>query len=205
MKTMGRRVLFVLALISIAFGTTAYAADKGSGYTIIKGGVYSPSGNYNLNNFNGSSTTIMNTATGFNGEIAVGGYLIPQFLALELGVGYFESDSSPASGPGKTELQAVPLLLTAKGFVPIGPVEVYGELGAGVYFTQFKVSGNTGSFNSESKVAYGAHAGAGFNIDLSRTFFIGLEGRYLMVKPEYNGQSVELNGYTATINLGFRN
>jgi opacity protein-like surface antigen len=203
MKTMVRGTLIVLAVV-IGFCPAAYAASKDSSYFVLKGGVYSPSENYNLSNFNGGNTTTLDPRTGFNGEIAVGSYLIPGILALELGVGYLDSKSSPSEEPGNTRLKAVPVLLTAKGFIPVGFLELYGEFGLGAYFTEFEVSGNTGSFSGESKITYGVHAGAGFNIDLSSSTFIGMEGRYLRAKPDFGGQPVELNGFTATIDLGFR-
>jgi hypothetical protein len=34
--------------------------------------------------------------------------------------------------------------------------------------------------------------------------FLGVEGRYLWAKPSFGGQDVELNGFTATGNLGLR-
>ncbi len=37
-------------------------------HTVIKGWVYSPSESYDLINFNGGSTTRLDTKTGFNGE-----------------------------------------------------------------------------------------------------------------------------------------
>lgn len=54
------------------------------------------------------------------------------------------------------------------------------------------------------EVDYGPHARLGINLNLSDTFFIGLEGRYRCVKPEYDGFSVRLDGYTAAVNPGFR-
>ena len=47
-------------------------------------------------------------------------------------------------------------------------------------------------------------AASGMNVNFTETFFVGIEGRYIQAKPEYGGQPVRLNGYTATIDLGFR-
>ncbi len=66
------------------------------------------------------------------------------------------------------------------------------------------VSGNLGNFRGTSKVTYGDNLGAGLNFNLTDTFFLGAEGRYIWAKPEFGGEPVELNGFTATINLGFR-
>jgi hypothetical protein len=80
---------------------------------------------------------------------------------VELGVGYFESKGSPAAEPGKTKLKVVPVLATAKAFIPIGGTEPYGEFGIGAYFTKFEISGNLGSFSGDSKVTYGLKPEAG--------------------------------------------
>ncbi len=199
----------VLSAVLIALAPSASpaepASEKNSSYTVIKGGVYSPSESYDLNNFNGgiNVTSHIDTKTGFNGELAFGHYFLPIF-GIELGAGYFESEGSPAAEPGSTKLKVVPILASAKVFLPLGPIEPYGEAGIGAYFTKLEVSGNLGSFSGSSKVTYGVHAGVGLNINLTDAFFLGAEGRYIRAKPEFGGQPVKLNGFTATIDLGFR-
>jgi opacity protein-like surface antigen len=202
---------FALSLVLFAFligiAPSAYPAEqesqKYSNYTVIKGGIYSPSESFDLNNFNGGSTTHLDTKTGFDGEIAVGHYFLPIF-GIELGAGYFESKGSPAAEPGSTRLKVVPVIASAKVFLPLGPIEPYGEAGIGAYFTKLEVSDNLGSFSGSSEVTYGVHMGVGLNINLTDTFFLGAEGRYIWAKPEFGGQPVNLNGFTATIDLGFR-
>jgi opacity protein-like surface antigen len=191
----------VLCSAPLAWAETA--SQKNTGYTVIKGGVYSPSESYDLNNFNGGSTSNVDSKTGYVGELAFGHYFFPIF-GIEMGAGYFESKGSPAAEPGIVKLKVVPVLASAKVFLPLGPIEPYGEVGIGAYFTKLEVSGNLGSFSGSSKVTYGVHAGAGLNINLSDAFFLGAEGRYIQAKPEFGGQPVKLNGYTATIDLGFR-
>ena len=205
-STFALSLVLSTVLIALAPSTSPAepASEKHSNYTVIKGGVYSPSDSYDLNNFNGGSTTHLDTATGFNGELAFGHYFVPIF-GIELGIGYFESEGSPAAEPGSTKLKVVPVLASAKIFIPLGPFEPYGEAGIGAYFTELEVNGNLGNFSGSSKVTYGTHAGVGLNINLSDTFFLGAEGRYIWAKPEFGGQPVKLDGYTATINLGFRN
>ncbi|HEY6011558.1 MAG TPA: outer membrane beta-barrel protein, partial [Nitrospirota bacterium] len=129
--------------------------------------------------------------------------LAPIF-GLEFGVGYFESKSSPAIEPGELRLKVVPVQLSAKLFLPLGVFEPYGEFGIGAYFTKLETHGNLGNFSGSSEVTYGLHGGVGFNINFSDAFFLGLEGRYIKAKPEYGGQPIKLDGYTATLNLGFR-
>jgi opacity protein-like surface antigen len=132
-----------------------------------------------------------------------GHYLAPIF-GIEFGAGYFESKSSPAIEPGETMLKVVPVQLSAKLFLPLGVFEPYGEFGIGAYFTKLDVNGNLGNFSGSSKVTYGLHGGVGVNINFTKDLFVGLEGRYIQAKPEYGGQPIKLDGYTATLNLGFR-
>jgi outer membrane protein W len=202
MKTIFALLLVLTgALISIA--PPAFAEENHGSYASLKAGIYSPSSSFDLENFNGGSATHLDTKTGFDGEIAFGTYLLP-VIALELGVGYFESKGSPAAQPGETTLKVVPVVLSGKFFIPLGPVEPYGEVGIGAYFTKMDVQGNLGSFSGESTVSYAPHVGAGINFDLSSATFLGIEGRYLWVKPSIGGQDINLNGFTLTADLGFR-
>ncbi len=207
MKTCKPVVLFVFAVLLTAIAPAVHADDldvpPGSSYVVVKGGHYAPSEKYDVSNFNGSATSRLDVKTGFSGEIALGQYSNPN-LALELGIGYFESKGAPASGPGSTKLMAVPIVVTAKGFMPLGKLKPYIEFGVGAYLTELEASGNTGSYSSASKATYGFHGGAGFNIDVSDLLFIGLEGRYLWASVEYGGHSVKLNGLMTTIDLGYR-
>lgn len=200
-------ILVALAVLLPSITPAAYAGDDdlppNSRYVVIKGGYYSPGENYDMNDFNAGTTSRIETKTGINGEIALGQYA-DEKTALELGIGYFQSRGYPAGETGSTSLKAIPLVITAKGFVPFGAFLPYIELGIGGYLTKLEVSGNTGSFSSESKATYGFHAGAGFDIDLGDIIFIGIEGRYLWAKADYSGQRVKLDGLMGTINLGYR-
>jgi outer membrane protein W len=183
--------------------TRAHAEDKPSNYMMLKGGIYSPSLSHDLDNFNGGSTTHLDSKTGFAGEIAVGHYFLPM-LAVELGAGYFESKGSPLAQPGETKLRVVPLVATGKVLLPLGPFEPYGLFGIGAYITDLDVHGNTGSFRGSTEITYGLHAGAGFNINFTDHVFAGAEGKYLWAEPSFGGQHVRLDGFITTANLGFR-
>jgi opacity protein-like surface antigen len=200
-------VFFVLAVSLTGIAPGVHAEDDqmpaNSKYVVIKGGYYSPSENFDINDFNGGAASHLETKKGFNGEIALGQYA-DEKTALELGTGFFVSRAYPSGEQGSATLKAIPLIVTAKGFVPFGAFQPYIELGLGGYFTKLEVSGNSGSFSSESKVTYGFHAGAGFDISLGDIIFLGLEGRYLWAKADYSGQPVKLNGLMTTLNLGVR-
>lgn len=201
---MKKFILFLICAVTLLGITYQVCAEETApSYSALKGGIYSPSGSFDLNNFNGGFTTRFDRKTGFDGEIAFGHYFLPVF-AMEFAVGYFESKCSPAAEPGETKLKVVPVLATAKALLPLGVVEPYGEFGIGAYFTKFRITGNLGSFSGESKTTYGLHAGAGVNFNITDTTFLGVEGRYLWAEPSFGGQDVKLNGFTATAVLGFR-
>ncbi len=197
--------LFVLLVTAVAVQSPSVAlAAPPSDYVVFKGGYYSPDQDYSVNDFNtAGARSELESKKGFDGEIAFGHYLLPIF-GLELGAGYFESKSSPAIEPGEMKLKVVPVQLSGKLFLPLGPFEPYGEFGIGAYISKLEVNGNLGNFSGSSKITYGLHGGVGFNINLTDTFFLGFEGRYIKAKPEYGGQPIRLDGYTATLNLGFR-
>ena len=198
-------ILFLLlAVVLIGISSPASAEEeKPANYVMLKAGIYSPSTSFNLNNYNGGSTTNFDSKTGFAGEVAVGHYLLPT-LALELGAGYFESDGSPAAQPGKTKLKVVPLIATAKVFLPLGIFEPYGLAGIGAYITDLDVDGNSDNFHGSTEVTYGFHAGAGFNINFNKNIFAGLEGKYLWAEPSFGGNHVKLDGFVTTANIGYR-
>lgn len=190
-------LFLVLAVALIGIAPSVSLAENPSNYVVLKGGIYSPSEDFNLNNINADSKT------GFDGEIAIGHYFLPVF-ATELGAGYFESKGSPAAQPGEAKLKVVPVTLTAKGLLPMGPIEPYGEFGIGAYITELDVSGDLGNFSGSSKTAFGLHAGAGVNFNITQNVFLGVEGRYLWAKPSFGGQDIKLDGFTVTADLGFR-
>ena len=197
------KVLYlVLAAVLIGITSPAFAATPAN-YLAIKGGVYSPSDSYDLDNFNAGNRSHLDSKTGFAGEIAIGHYFLPLF-AVELGAGYFESEGSPEAQPGETKLKVVPVIATGKVLLPFGPLEPYGLFGIGAYFTDLEVNGNTSSFNGSSEVTYGLHAGVGLNLNLSDTVYLGAEGKYLWAEPSFSGQHIKLDGFITTAVLGLR-
>ncbi len=189
-------VALALAVSGIAAPPPARAAGPPN-YLALKGGIYSPSKDFDVNNI------AIDSKTGFDGEIAFGHYFLPMF-GTELGVGYFESKGSPAALPGEMKLKVVPVTLTGKVFLPMGPIEPYGEFGIGGYITKLDLSGNLGNFGGSTKGVFGLHAGGGVNFNITDAVFIGAEGRYLWAKPSFGGQDIKLDGFTVTGNLGFR-
>lgn len=199
-------LLLVLAVALSGTASQAFAEETTttpSSYVVLKGGMYSPSMSFDLDNFNAGNTEHFDSKTGFAGELAIGHYFLP-ILALELGGGYFESRGHPATVPGETKLRVMPLIATGKVFLPLGPFEPYGLAGIGAYITDLEVNGSSSNFDGSTEVTYGFHAGAGFNINFSRNMFAGLEGKYIWAEPSFGGQHLPLDGFIATANIGLR-
>lgn len=186
------------------------AAEKPSNYIALKGGLLA------LNEIDiGDDVTIdLDSEEGYGGELAVGHYFLT-FLALELEGGYFEVDYSRDSlFLDDAKLKIYPALATLKVLLPLGPIEPFGEFGGGAYFTKLDIEGDQIDFSSDTEVGYGLHAGGGLNINLTETFFLGVEGRYILSKLSWSRDDsdleridvddVEIDGYTATGVLGLR-
>ena len=196
MKT-ASALFLVLAVALIGAPSPASAVEYPANYVVLKGGLYSPSKDFIIDN------THFNHDDGYVAEVAVGRYLMPMF-ALELGVGYFESKASPAVPAGEAKFKVVPVTLTGKVLFPIGPIEPYGEFGIGGYFTKAEVTGTVFNFSGSTESVFGLHAGAGVNFNITQNVFVGAEGRYIWAKPSWGGTDIKLDGFTLTADLGFR-
>jgi opacity protein-like surface antigen len=211
------------ALLLLVVGSAAALAPQATGeerpanYLALKAGIYSPSESFTLANIDVETTFDGDTETGFDGEIAFGHYVLPT-LALELGVGYFKGKGSletadvTVAAP-KVDFDVIPFIFSAKALSPAGSVDPYGEAGIGAYFTQFNVSDNLNTFDGTT--TFGLHVGAGLNVNITQSVFIGVEGRYVWASPSFGDQKIklndteysldgfELNGFTTTLVLGF--
>lgn len=209
-------VLVMLSVVGLA--PHALAAGMPGSYVALKGGIYSPSSSFDLGNLDIETTFDGDTKTGVDGEVAIGHFFLPTF-ALELGLGYFKGTGSfagetPTAPRGQVDFNVIPLIASAKAFIPVGPVAPYGELGVGAYFTKFNVTDNLNTFSGST--TFGIHAGAGMNVDVAPRVFIGVEGRYVWANPSFGDQKIklndteyalngfELNGFTTTAALGYR-
>jgi opacity protein-like surface antigen len=209
-------VFLLVTVCALGLISQASAAARLGNYVALKGGIYSPSASFNLKDAVINSDTFKaNTKAGFDGEIAIGRYLLPTF-ALELGAGYFKGKGSVATTPvHDIDFNVIPVIVTAKALIPVGPVDPYGELGIGAYFTRVHVSENLDKFNGTT--TFGLHAGAGVNVNIAPNVFLGVEGRYITATPSFGNQKIrlngsetqyelsgfKLNGFTTTVALGF--
>jgi len=189
----------------------------GKNYVVLKGGFFAP-----------GSTDLKGFSTGFNGEVGIGRYINP-YLALELGLGYYQTSNSVSatvssgsdymSGTAKLDLWVIPATLAVKLIYPMQQFELYALGGAGAYFVNSKfdysgtasIGGQTyngsGSSNSNT-AAFGGFAGAGANYNFTNNWYIGAEGKYLWTRPtlSFEGTDVTANlyGWIVTGNVGYK-
>lgn len=161
--------------------------------------------------------------TGVEFSLTYGRYLAPG-LVLEATFGVFATDdvnygTTNAAGAYKQDnvLTAGGLQVTLKKEIPVGAVNLFGGIGAGIYSVTLDSDIETtrlGDFNAEdSDGTTGLHLVAGLTHDLNNRFFIGIEGMYrwtddvvlsetaASVPVEYRG---DLSGTSMTITGGIR-
>jgi len=208
--------LTVILSVSSVFSDTS-GISLGKNYVAVKGGFFAP-----------GSTDLKGFSTGFNGEVGYGRYINP-YLALELGVGYYQTSNSVSatessgsdymSGTAKLDLWVIPATLAVKLIYPIQQFELYAMGGAGAYFVNSKLSYsgtatiggktyNGSSSSSSNTAAFGGFAGAGGNFNFTNNWYIGAEGRYLWTRPtlSFEGTDVTANlyGWIVTGNVGYK-
>lgn len=197
-----KKILLSLCLV-VASATVSFAGDS---YFNLKLGGFFP---------NNSSPGLTNFRTGYNVEGAVGAKIHPN-LAMEFGIGYYESEIKSsftdtfydlASGTTYTATPTVsvlPVTATLKGVIPVGPIELYAGGGGGYYFTWFetKVKDHSGVVVGDLNDTYtssdfGYHVVAGVDVSISSALALGVEVKRYFVKPEY-----DITGRTEKIDLG---
>jgi opacity protein-like surface antigen len=120
------------------------------------------------------------------------GYRVNPNFALEFSVGRWEMSGSqsqydPTFGPVDVKLTFVgyPVLLTAKGILPLDKVQLYAAAGAGVHF--ITATGNVSASalglsasTSDSSSPFAVHVGGGVDVQLSPKVLLGAELRYVV-------------------------
>ncbi|MBN2468815.1 MAG: outer membrane beta-barrel protein [Deltaproteobacteria bacterium] len=209
--------VFILTLAILACAFPSHVLAQGANYVTFKPGIYSP-----------QSSDLEDFDTGFNGELAFG-HRYNRNFAVEMGVGYFKSEAD-YSAAGQVSginysfheedtIDAIPVTLSFKGIIPYDRWEFFGMGGIGVYFTdgEAEVNGTVDGRRvsaslSESDTVFGFHFGVGFHYNITPTWFVGAEGKYLWTNDaklsgNVRGVPIETNfkmdGIIATAVLGF--
>jgi outer membrane protein W len=171
-RTIIVKVLYaVLAIVVMmpaalwAQGTETPPTLQKPSYGVLKLGEYIPqSGNL----------SDQNAQNGFAGQVAFGYYPIP-YIAVEAGFGYFETKGSVNNVDRK--FSAWPLEMSGKLLLPVAFLEPYLLAGVGGYFTRSEIGG----LGKES-IEFGYFGGGGLNFNVGKSYFIGAEAKYLVLK-----------------------
>ncbi len=204
---MKKRVTFLVAVLLFLLPFSAFAQS----YVEVKGGGYFPTGDLEDLGYD----------AGFNGEVAIGHYIVPGMLAVELGTGYFESTLDKGSvtndpvigtlsGSIHNKVYAVPVTATLKVRVPVAGF--YAGAGGGAYFTWLRVraSGTRpgGGFFSlsgtDSDTVFGGQVMAGISFPIFPRVRFSAEAKYIVTdNAHFFGRDYgNLDGATATGNIG---
>jgi hypothetical protein len=160
----------------------ASAQDVVGGYAVLKGGYFSPTGDFESTSMKGNS--YWDIAGGFDWS----------YFGAELGVGYLQSQNS------KIDVYAIPIVLSGKLQFPISFFVPYVKAGVGSYFTNG--SSRTGQ-GTDSTVDWGYQGGGGIDFRLG-PLILGVEAKYVAVTASLKMGDVKLDGVITTGNIGFR-
>jgi len=139
--------------------------------------------------------------TGFYSEI-VFGFELARRLYLEFGSGYYTANGS--EGDVDATLWGFPALLQGKYFIPIGPLELYGGAGVGMYFLNSKLEVDDDT-DRDSDFTFGGNLCAGLHYVLPSGGYIGLEGKYTNTgDASLEGVDVNLDSFAIMFVSGFR-
>ena len=194
---------FVLCFTLTFMASFSVFGQENSNYVVVKGGIYSPTGD--LDDLDNGSAA----------EVVFGHYYSPT-LALEGGIGFFDTDGSesaviPPFGlvTADVDVSVTTFFLTLKGFRPIKRGELYlgGGIGLGFVDVDIDVSGGFGSVSaSDDDRVYAIQILAGGNFNITDKCFLGVEGKHIWTDETSEIFGIEANGdgFIVTGVLGFR-
>jgi hypothetical protein len=180
----------------------AFGQDRPN-YVAFKAGSYTPTGDLD------------DLDSGFAGEVVFGHYYSPT-LALEGGIGHFDTDGSftefiPFFGlvDAKIDVSVTTISLSVKGLHPIEIGELYLGVGLGIGLVDVDVDVSTGLgpvSDSDDDTSFGFQILAGASFNITEKCFLGVEGKYYVTvdEPEIFGIEADADGFIITGVLGFR-
>lgn len=149
---------------------------------------------------------------GFSFEAVIGRRVSPN-LALEASLGRFGINASgsffdPDTGvtfDAEMDISAIPLTASVKAIAPLDQVELYGLLGAGLYFlsSEIRVTGGLAGSASDDATALGLHLGGGFAAHVSPQVKLGAELKYVMGSAKLFDSSNHFDSMLIGGSLGF--
>ncbi len=146
---------------------------------------------------------------GFAGTLAFGEYTSENF---SWGIEFSNLNTDFDNGSQKNEISANSAKLILTWIKPFGRKrnrkwEIYLNIGGGIYFVDLEGAGSVVS-GKESDEVYGVEVGLGGNFNLSKRFYLGLEGKYIYTTDVEVFQPVvdkfSLQGYEILGSIGVR-
>jgi len=202
----GSRCIPLLAstlLFVIAWPQAIVAQDTPANYVVLQGGMSIPTGDFKDAKFEKGVTL----------ALFYGRHLHPNFV-LEAGaqVFHFEggnTDSLIGAAFYDRDLIAWMIPLTAKGVYRDGKFGLTAGGGVDLVLPlmEWKVRTPGSEEESETATAVGFHFLAGIGFDVTRLWYLGLEGKYLITPDARFGDAevgVNINGAFATLTVGLR-
>lgn len=178
-------VLFLIFLLPLS----SWGVEKKS-YIVLRGGTFTLMDSLKDANF----------ATGFDGEVAYGRYILPN-LVLEGATSYMHDGVNKGYG---NDLKVMPVTLTAKGICPVKRWDLFAGAGIGVYFVNFHAKLDETVTNTHKTVP-GVHAVIGSYYNFSSSWFAGVEGKGIFTeKTDFGTLRTSLNGFITTAAFGYR-
>jgi hypothetical protein len=182
-------IALTTAFFLLAASLDASAREK-EGYVMLKGGLVTFTGDLKRADLD----------TGFNGEVSCGRYLSPNF-ALEAGIGYFHDGVNKYYG---NNVWVIPLTVSLKGIYRSGLFELYAGGGPGIYPAKFNGMVNN-AVGEKWMTVLGGHLLAGATLDVSRSLFVGLEGKlHFTADADFRVVRSNLNSRSLSVILGCR-
>lgn len=131
-----------------------------------------------------------------------------EYYRYNSNAGYYKQENVLSSGAG---------LLTLKGVAAVGPVNLYGGGGVGLYGVTLDSEIDSDRFGEldkdDSDTVFGVHAVVGLTYDATDRLFFGVEGMYRWTDDVDIHETVatvpvvyagDLGGYQITMTAGFR-
>jgi len=188
-------ILATMLLLAVAAG--AAEAKKPANYLSFRFGQFAPMGDLDDEGYE----------PGGHGQLIFGHYFT-SFFALEGGalISHFHGSDEPPYSSIYIDRPSTlgGWVLTPKLVYPTGRFSLYAGAGIGYYHADFEfyLQGPPGGYYELKDNLWGYHVLAGADYDITRSWYLGLEFKYLSV-PDFK-DAFDIEGRTISLNIGLR-
>jgi opacity protein-like surface antigen len=196
-------ILRLTAAVALAVGIVAASVPASAQYYAgARGSVFLPNDRVDgLSDFD----------TGWGLEAFAGLPIGPNF-GIEAGVGYCRTEWSDSGEAIKEQsiVSAVPLTLTAKGYVPVGTLgRVYAGAGIGAYFAKAEIEGSwkeegieIAASDSSNDTAFGYHVVFGGEFAINPRLSLDAQVKWFRAEPKFSFFENSADANSATVDIG---